>query len=57
MSKTQPSINHTWKTIAGAYWADRFQQYWLPALYTNGLLPPDLHVRLGLLQPINPNKK
>ncbi|KAG7167770.1 putative Sulfotransferase domain-containing protein 7 [Homarus americanus] len=42
------------KNHAGSYWGDRFKQFWLPALYTNGLIPADIHIALGLHQPIDP---
>ncbi|XP_069983884.1 carbohydrate sulfotransferase 9-like [Penaeus vannamei] len=41
--------------MAGASWADKFHQFWLPALFSNDLVPKDLHVAIGLSTPINPD--
>ncbi|XP_042224157.1 carbohydrate sulfotransferase 11-like [Homarus americanus] len=45
------------KTHAGAYWSDKVHQFWVPALHNNGLIPHDLHLRLGLQQPFDPKTK
>lgn len=45
------------KQVSGSYWPDRFRQFWLPALVNNGLIPEDMHLQLGLSQPIDPDVK
>ncbi|KAK3854053.1 hypothetical protein Pcinc_039439 [Petrolisthes cinctipes] len=53
-------VNSSTKIItntAGATWQQLMYMFWVPMLHTNHMMPPDLHLHLGLKEPIDPNIK